>query len=126
MKKRQVVEYALSLPNTASREKLAKLRFPNILTSRRLNGWIRSYFKYKWDKVPAKEAQYWKECPDWWKHDVLKMPTGMKKGRDPSHLLPGALGREEGVFGREGGVLRRPPPHAPACAVCLALEAEEG
>ena len=79
--------YAVSLPRSASVHKLCAVKFPNILVSRRLSHWIKSYDKFEWSTIPDEEAKKWYEVPNWWK-EQRKLSSCRSKGRDSQWAMP--------------------------------------
>ncbi len=62
----KVVEYALSLPVGAAREKLTMQKYPCILRSKVLSKWIEKYNKYNLRDMPPDIASQQSNIPEWW------------------------------------------------------------
>ena len=85
----EVVEYALSLPVGAPREKLAMAKYPCILRSKVLSKWIEKYNKYKLREMPPDVARQQSHIPEWWiQEQKLEVP---KKGHRTVAGLPRAV-----------------------------------
>ena len=61
----EVVEFALSLPDDAAKQKLTRAHFPTVLRSNILSKWICRYFKYQVWKIPADARDKMRAVPNW-------------------------------------------------------------
>lgn len=61
----KVVEYALSLPDDAAKQKLTRARFPSVLKSNILSKRVSKYFKYQLWKMPCELRNRLRSVPNW-------------------------------------------------------------
>ena len=60
----QVVEYGLSLPPGSARQKLVRLKYPNLMKSNVYSKWVARYFKYKLWLFPEELAKTTRAIPN--------------------------------------------------------------
>ena len=85
----KVVEYALTLPVGAAREKLTMQKYSFILRSKVLSKWIEKYKKYNLQDMPPDIASQHSNIPEWWiEEQKLEVP---RKGHRTVAGLPRAV-----------------------------------
>ena len=76
----QVVEYGLSLPPGSSRQKLVRLKYPNLMKSNVYSKWVARYFKYKLWLFPEELAKTTRAIPNWYINELkLDVPVKARK-----------------------------------------------
>ena len=76
----EVVEYGLSLPPGSSRQKLVRLKYPNLLKSNVYSKWVARYFKFKLWQFPAELAKKTRAVPNWYVREMdLDVPLKARK-----------------------------------------------